>query len=385
MPPLLTVDEALAEVVRAAGAQPIVPVDHCDAVGLVLAESVAADLDSPPYTKALMDGFAVRDDDLATGSARLRLLEVVVAGRTPTRSVTPGATVQVMTGAPMPSGADAVVPVEPSRPGADASLVELDDPRFTPGQNVMSQGLEYRRGEVVLSPGRVLQPADVGLLAAVGRARPLVYRRIRAAVLSTGDELVTPDQLPGPGCIRNSNESTLVALARRAGMEVERLGIVGDDAAKLKATIRRGLSADLLLLSGGVSAGQRDLVPAALAECGVRQVFHGVAFKPGKPLWFGVHDGGVVFGLPGNPVSVLACFEVFARTAARARLGFTDPLPPMVDARLSADFPYSTRRTTYHPARLQPTSTGWTVEPATWKGSPDLRAMVDADALVVLP
>ncbi|MGL4461594.1 MAG: molybdopterin-binding protein, partial [Planctomycetia bacterium] len=124
---------------------------------------------------------------------------------------------------------------------------------------------------------------------------------------------------------------------------------------------------------------------AALAECGVRQVFHGVAFKPGKPLWFGVHDGGVVFGLPGNPVSVLACFEVFARTAARARLGFTDPLPPMVDARLSADFPYSTRRTTYHPARLQPTSTGWTVEPATWKGSPDLRAMVDADALVVLP
>lgn len=283
----------------------------------------------------------------------------------------------------MPPGADAVVMVERSR--IEDDLVLLEDDQFQTGQNVMPQGLEIRLGETVLELGTLLGPPEIGLLATVGKALPKVYQRPRIAILSTGDELVPPGEKLGPGQIRNSNESTIAALAARAGAEVSCLGIARDNEDDLSAKVAAGLSHDLLLLSGGVSAGKRDLVPSVLASHGVETVFHKVELKPGKPVWFGKHPGGLVFGLPGNPVSVLVCFELFVRTALRARQGRGDPLPPEIDAKLKVDFPYKTKRHTYHPARVTLGADGYEVEPVTWLGSPDLRALVQANALLICP
>jgi molybdopterin molybdotransferase len=267
----------------------------------------------------------------------------------------------------------------------EADQVMIDDGEFAVGQNIMPQGLEYRRGEEVLHPGCRLGPAELGLLASVGQIEPLVFRRPRLAILSTGDEVCPANQTPGPNQIRNSNEWTLYAACLRAGAEVRLLGIARDDETDLKSKIAQGLAADVLLLSGGVSTGKRDLVPRMLQALGVDEIFHGVAFKPGKPLWFGRREGTLVFGLPGNPVSVLCCFEVFVQTALRVRQGSPNPFPPMIDARLAEDVNYPTRRTTYHPAWLDREGETVTVRPVTWKGSPDLRALINANALVVFP
>lgn len=380
---MLNVSDALALVCQHAGRQPTTQVELEHACGLVLAEAVTSDVDSPPFTKALMDGFAVRDEDMKEGSASLEKIGEVAAGAVTDLEVTPGTTLQIMTGAPMPQGADAVVMVEKSR--TEGSRVLLDDDSFRPGQNVMPLGREIRLGEEVLRPGTLLGPAEIGLLATVGKAQPKVYRRPRVAILSTGDELVPPGQKPGAGQIRNSNESTIAALAQRAGAEVVCLGIARDNVEDLSEKVAQGLSSDLLLLSGGVSAGKRDLVPSVLAGHGVETIFHKVEFKPGKPVWFGTHEGGLVFGLPGNPVSVLVCFEVFVRTALRVRQNRPDARPPHIEARLEVPYEQSVKRLTYHPAQLTLGPNGYQVQPVTWFGSPDLRALVAANALMVLP
>jgi molybdopterin molybdotransferase len=380
---MLTVEEALDRIVAEAGEQPVLAVDLPLALDLVLAEPVVADADSPPFDKSLMDGYAVRTADLPGGKGRLRRVGEILAGQTPAAPVREGEAVQIMTGAPTPPGADAVVMVERTR--LDADLVEFDDPDLHVGQFIMPRGREYSRGETVLEPGARIGPAEMGLLAAVGCVRPKVHRRPTVAIVSTGDEIVPPDQTPGPGQIRNANESTLAALAERAGAVVRRLGVAGDDAQALMEKIGEGLKSDVLLLSGGVSAGKRDLAPGVLADLGVRTVFHGVAFKPGKPLYFGRKDHTLVFGLPGNPVSVLCCFEVFVQTALRARRRSPDPRPHLAPLPLAADFRYATRRPTYHPAKVSIGPVGLVVAPVSWYGSPDLRALTKANALVVFP
>lgn len=380
---MLTVEEALDRIVAEAGEQPAVAVELPLALDLAIAEPVVADADSPPFDKSLMDGYAVRTADLPGGKGRLRRVGEILAGQTPVAPVRAGEAVQIMTGAPVPPGADAVVMVERTR--LEADLVDFDDADLHVGQFIMPRGREYARGEVVLEPGARIRPAEMGLLAAVGCIRPKVYRRPTIAIVSTGDEIVPPDQTPGPGRIRNSNESTIAALAERAGAVVRRLGIAGDDAQSLMERIGEGLKSDVLLLSGGVSAGKRDLVPGVLSDLGVRTILHGVAFKPGKPLYFGRKDDSLVFGLPGNPVSVLCCFEVFVQTALRARRRSADPRPCMAPLPLAADFRYSTRRPTYHPAKVAVGPAGLVVEPVSWYGSPDLRALTKANALVVFP
>lgn len=380
---MLSVDEALQKVVQSAGRQPVVRAPLDQATGLVLAEAVVSDLDSPPFTKSLMDGFAVRSVDLAGGEAQLRILGEVTAGKAADRPVEAGSAYQIMTGAPLPPGADSVVMIE--RAEIHDNTVTLRDPSFRPGQNVMRQGRELQRGQVVLEPGVLLGSPEIGLLATVGCTRPNVYQRPKIALLSTGDEIVPPDRLPNSNQIRNSNGSTLWSLATCCGCEVVDLGIVQDDPNEIRRRVSQGLQCDLLLLTGGVSAGTRDYVPQVLAEAGVRQVFHQVALKPGKPVWFGVHDGGLVFGLPGNPVSVLVCFELFVRTALRARQNFSSPLPAWVQAKLAEDFAYPTRRETFHPAKLSLRADGLWVSPTAWFGSPDLRALTEANALLRCP
>ena len=381
---MLSVSQAQALVLEHARplpseAVPLAP----DALGLVLAEDVASDLDMPPYDKALMDGYAVRSADLGEGQGTLTVIEEITAGHTPTRAVGAGQASRIMTGAPMPGRADAVVMVERTCALGD-DRVRVED-RPSPGQNVLARGREMRRGDTVLAAGAVLRPQELGLLAAVGRTEARVHPAPRVAVLSTGDEVVEVTQVPGPGQIRNSNSPMLLAQARRAGGLPRYLGIARDRLDSLCPLVAEGLRSDILVLSGGVSAGKLDLVPGVLRELGVEAHFHKVEMKPGKPVFFGTRDATLVFGLPGNPVSALVCFELFVRPAVRRLGGRADLGPWLVQAVLTEDFAYRTDRPTYHPAWLDGGGQGWRVRPVPWFGSPDLRGLTRANAFVVFP
>jgi molybdopterin molybdotransferase len=380
---MLTVEEALQLVLRHATPRSAVRVPLSPAcLGLVLAEDVASDLDMPPYTKSLVDGYAVRAADLAGGAGRLLVVDEIPAGRSPTLPLEAGQTARIMTGAELPAGADAVVMLERSEPLPD-QRVYLRDERFKPGQNVLPRGREMRAGEVVLRAGTVLRPQELGLLATVGVKAPLVHQRPAAAILSTGDEVVEPGEQPNRGQIRNSNGTLLAAQAARAGAVTRYLGIARDRLDSLGPLVAEGLKNDVLVLSGGVSAGKLDLVPEVLKEQGVTPVFHKVAMKPGKPLFFGVKEDRLIFGLPGNPVSALVGFELFVRPAMARLLGHAATGPRIVAARMGVEFFYQTDRVTYHPAHLDFGEDGWVVTPIPWFGSPDLRAVSQANAFAV--
>jgi molybdopterin molybdotransferase len=378
---MVEVAAALETVLGRAASLPTETVLLSEAHGRVLAEPVASDLDSPPYTKALMDGYAVRSADVPTPPT-LKVIEEVAAGRVPARAVGSGEATRIMTGAPIPDGADAVVPHEQSR--AEGNVVHVSR-AVAPGEFVLPRGREMRAGEVVIPAGTRLTPQAIGLLAAVGRANVRVHRIPRVAVLATGDELVEAVERPGPGQIRNSNGPMLVALASRAGAAVDYLGIAPDNRDGLRRLVARGLdAADVLVLAGGVSAGKFDLVPEVLHELGVAAHFHKVRLKPGKPLLFGSRDSRLVFGLPGNPVSSFVGFELFVRPALRKMMGDAIPGPVFVPLPLAGPFAANNDRPTYGPARLEAT-TGPRVRPSDWFGSADLRGLLAADALVNLP
>jgi molybdopterin molybdotransferase len=353
-------------------------------LGLVLAEDVASDIDMPPYDKALMDGFAVRSSDLLENRAILTVIEEITAGQTPRLAIGPGQAARIMTGAPLPIGADAVVMVERTQMLAE-NRVQIDDKPPTPGQHVLAKGREFRQGETVLPKGTVVRPQEFGVLSTVGRSAIRVHPRPQVALLSTGDEVVEPSQMPGPGQIRNGNGPMLLAQACRAGGLPRFLGIARDSRESLRPLVTEGLRSSILVLSGGVSAGKLDLVPNVLQELGVQAHFHKVEMKPGKPVFFGTRDNTLVFGLPGNPVSALVCFELFVRPAVQGLLGYAEPGPHLVVAELAEDFVYRTDRPTYHPACLDPSGKGWRVRPVRWFGSADLRALVQANALVLFP
>ena len=406
---MLSVSEALAKVLAYAGRKPPTRVPLAESLDLVLAEDVASDVDSPPHDKAMVDGYALVSGDLAAGSAELSILEEVTAGAVPTLAVSLGHCTRIMTGAPLPAGADAVVMVERTELLASGQRVRIVD-NVHAGQNTMRQGASLRRGEVVLTAGQPIRPPEIGLLAEVGRAEISVIARPRVAILSTGNELVEAHEQPAAGQIRNSNGPLLVAAVRRAGGGPLAIGIARDDVADLRAKIEQGLAADILVLSGGVSAGVLDLVPRVLQELGVEEVFHKVNLKPGKPLWFGVagsrfkvqgsksesadvelgtlnHEpGSLVFGVPGNPVSSLVCFELFVRPAI-ARLAGRDPESGVrwLSARLTKAFTHRGDRPTWFPAMLRRTDDGWSAEPVDWRGSADLRGITRATALIAFP
>ena len=253
-----------------------------ESLGLVLVEDVASDLEMPPFNKALMDGFAIRAMDLVDGAADLQVIEEVMAGQTPQQTIAPGQATRIMTGAPIPPGADTVVMIERCEV-LEGSRVRIADVKAKPGQNVLSRGREMRVGEVVLKRGATLRPQEFGILATVGRSAVMAIPTPRVAILPTGDELVVATEKPGPGQIRNSNGPMLVAQVARAGGSPKPLGIAKDKVEHLRELVEEGLRSDVLLLSGGVSAGKLDLVPGVLAECGVQVLFHQVSMKPGKP------------------------------------------------------------------------------------------------------
>jgi molybdopterin molybdotransferase len=382
---MLSVADAQAVVLR--HARPLAPEAAAltpAALGLVLAEDVVCDRDMPPFDKALMDGYAARAADLPDGLATLTITEEITAGRTPQKPVAPGQAARIMTGAPLPDGADVVVQVERTRL-LDDGRVQVEDRTPRPRQNVMRRGQEMRTGETVLAAGAVLRPQEFGLLATVGRTRFRVHPAPHVAVLSTGDEVVEAGEQPGPGQIRNGNGPMLQAQVSRAGGVPGYLGIARDRLDSLRPLVNEGLRSAVLVLSGGVSAGKLDLVPGVLQELGVQPHFHKVEMKPGKPVFFGTRGDTLVFGLPGNPVSALVCFELFIRPALRRLRGHADAGPRLVQAVLAEDFAYRTDRVTYHPALLETSATGWQVRTVLWFGSPDLRGVTRGNAFVVLP
>jgi molybdopterin molybdotransferase len=391
---MLTVDEALDAVLQRCAALPAQRRGLAAALGCVLAEDVTADLDLPPFDKALVDGYAVRCADLAGNGAgedcRLTIVEEIVAGRMPTRPLGARQAAAIMTGAPLPAGADAVVMVEKTRRQGDTVLI--DDPVVVPGKARLARGRELKAGDVVLRQDELLSPARLGVLASVGRIEARVIPRPRVMIVPTGDELVEPDQVPGPGQIRNSNAVMLRALAVVAGAEADTLAIAPDDPARLESALARGLGADVLLITGGVSAGKLDLVPETLERLGATAVFHKIRLKPGKPLWFGVGParmdgpGALVFGLPGNPVSGIVGFLLFVRPALEVLAGrdagrgssrSKTALP------LAGSFVHTGDRPTYHPARIVPEDGRTCLAPLDWAGSADLKTVAQADGFAI--
>jgi molybdopterin molybdotransferase len=351
------------------------------------AEDIASDVDSPPHDKALVDGYAVQSADVSNPPVLLKILEQVTAGEVPQYAVRAGTATRIMTGAPIPDGADVVVMVEDTEVLEAGAAVRIQR-TVGPGANLLRQGVSMRRGDRVLSAGCQLRPMEIGLLAEVGRASVRVRPSPRLAVLATGDELVDCATRPGAGQIRNSNGPMLVALAQQAGAVPTDLGVARDNEPDLRRHIQLGLQSDVLVLSGGVSAGVLDLTPRVLADLGVHCVFHKVNLKPGKPLWFGVRRDAssscLVFGLPGNPVSSLVCFELFVRPAI-AKLKEQTPEPALRRGVLAADFRQKGDRLVYHPAVIRDEHSGAEITLLSWKGSSDLRTLVDANALAIFP
>jgi molybdopterin molybdotransferase len=385
---MLSVSEALQAVLDHASPLPPRRVRLADALGCALAETVTADRDLPPFDKALLDGFAVRSIDLdGPGPFDLEIIEEITAGRVPTRPVGPGQCSAIMTGAPMPDEADAVVMVEDSRRDGDRVVLSPRKP-VTAGAGRLTRGREMVEGEALLSPGDRLDPVKLGLLASVGWADPLVHPRPVVTIASTGDELVPADQTPGPGQIRNSNATVLEGLVRASHCLPDVAPIAPDLPEPLREILSRGLANDVLLITGGVSAGKLDLVPGTLAELGMTAVFHKIRLKPGKPLLFGVgpprsegRPGTLVFGLPGNPVSGVVGFLLFVAPALKVLRGQTAGPAETIPARLAEPFSHRGDRPTYFPARLQDRDhpEGHTLEPLNWAGSADLRTVAHAD------
>ena len=390
---MLTVEEALARILKEVELPPPRTVPIADALGLALDERITSDIDSPPHDKSIVDGYALLAASVATPQTELAVIEEVTAGQVPTRRVEPGTATRIMTGAPIPEGADAVVMVEKTAAVENSSppRVRILESPIKPGQNIVRRGASMHRGDEVITADlhRHLRPIEIGLLAEVGRSSVQVLQPT-AAILATGNELVSAHEIPGPGQIRNSNGPMLVALAHDAGATAIDLGIARDEVADLRAKIEQGLQSEVLILSGGVSAGVLDLVPQVLAECGVREVFHKVNVKPGKPLWFGVKDHGtrrtLVFGLPGNPVSTLVCFELFVRPAFKKLAGHKECVERPVQATLTKPHSQRGERATYWPAKLETAADGSRViTPLVWKGSGDLRTLAEANALAIFP
>ena len=354
------------------------------ALGRVLAEEVRANRDQPPYDVSAMDGFAVRSADLVAGGAVLSVIEDIKAGDMPRLTIAGGQCARIMTGAAVPAGADAVIRVEDTRPLSD-DCVEITVP-VKAGNDIRVRGENMRNGDVVLVAGTEITPGVVGVLATVKRARLQVYRRPRVAILSSGDELEALDAPFDANKIPESNSFALMAQLQALGIEPVRLGIARDDPDELARYLRQGLEYDVLLVSGGSSVGVHDHVRPTLEALGVTMHFWRVEMKPGHPLAFGSRGDTLVFGLPGNPVSSMVCFEQFVLPALRCWMGYPRLFRRVVEARLTHPVKHRAGRTEFVRVSLTPGAGGGVLATSTGsQSSGDLCSMARADGLLVVP
>lgn len=375
----IAIDEALARVLAHVQPLPSEPVALGAAAGRVLAADAHAAVDLPPFPSSAMDGFAVRAADLP---GTLPVVARIAAGRPAHRPLAAGEAMAIATGGVVPEGADAVVPVE--------DVVEHDNSVEFPfdvatSANVRPRGGDTRVGDLVVPRGTRLGPAQLGALAAAGVPQVSCARRPRAAVLTTGTELRAPGEPLGPGEVYEANGLIMAAQLAAAGAEVERLAAVDDDDDAHRAAIARGLEADLLVSSGGVSVGPHDLVRRIAAELGVEEVFWQVAVKPGKPVAFGVRGATLVFGLPGNPVSSLVGLELFVRPAVHALQGLAEPGPAWRPGRLAGELRRGAGRDELVRARIDASGEELLLEPIVGQESHMIARAAAADALVLVP
>jgi len=375
-------------------------VDLLAAAGRVLAEPVLADRDLPPFPRSTRDGYAVHAADLSQLPVTLSVIGEIKAGEKPDKippAIGPGHAVSIMTGSPVPAGGDAVVMVEyTARQGERVEITKS----VKPGENIVPRGAEARRGSVLLDRGVRLSNAAIALAASAGKARLEVYKRPRIAVLTTGDEIVEVGIDPGPTQIRNSNGYSLAVQIREAGGEPILLPIAPDEPKRLHSLIEEGIKADLLLITGGVSMGRYDLVEQVLAEMGAEFFFTGAKIQPGRPVVFGRCGVGFppfgsregrgtrakyFFGLPGNPVSTMVTFELFARPVQEALEGQSPRKPVFLHARLKSEIRTKTGLTRFFPALLSGELENPAVEPVAWQGSGDIAATARANCYLVIP
>lgn len=381
--PLVEVGEAVRRLLDAATPLDPVEVDLTTARGRVLAEDVLADRDSPATDRSAMDGFAVRAVDAPELGAVLRVVGAVRAGSAPpNRILAAGEALRIYTGAVVPPGADAVVMVELTEEDRAASTVRLRE-RPLAGQNVRRRGEEIRRGDVLVETGAVVDPARIAALASAGRTRVTVHRAPTVAVLATGDEIVETGRIPEPHQVRNSNATAILAALAAMGLEGTDLGIASDDTTSLDAAMARGLDHDVLLVTGGVSVGDYDLVATALSRRGIDILFHGVAMRPGKPALAGRRGGRLVLGLPGNPVSAFSVFAVLAAPALRRMLGHDRCEDPEIVATLASALKARPGVTTFHLARVAVEGGRVIAHPVASAGSADVASLARANAFVV--
>ncbi|MFQ5817060.1 MAG: gephyrin-like molybdotransferase Glp [Terriglobia bacterium] len=383
---MLSYDEARAKVIALVAAQRRLPARETvsleGSVGRILAEPISADRDYPPFHRSTRDGFALRAADVASLPATLTCVGEVRAGQSFAGTVGPGACVQIMTGAPLPTGADAVVMLEyVERKGEQVNVNRA----VRAGENVVRQGSEARQGAALLEPGRRISYVEVSLLGQVGKARVEVYRQPRVAILSTGDEVVEISAAPGPVQIRNSNSFSLAAQVRLRGGEPVLLGNAPDTVGSLREKIERGLQEDLLVLTGGVSMGKYDLVGVVLRQLRAEFYFDQVAIQPGRPAVFGRCRDTFVFGLPGNPVSTMVTFELFVAPALTLRAGSVPQPVRFLKARLAETLRTRTGLTRFLPARLDGGGADVTVRQLPWQGSGDVVTLAASNCFLVVP
>ncbi|PYT99197.1 MAG: molybdopterin molybdenumtransferase MoeA [Acidobacteria bacterium] len=352
-----------------------------DALGLVLAQEVKTDRDYPPFDRSTRDGYAVCSRDVKAG-AQLKCAGEIKAGDTVTEPLAAGTCVQIMTGAAVPSGADAVIMIEYTQ--RDGELVRFERAAQA-GQNIVPRGSEAQAGQTVLKPGMRLGFAELALAAQVGAVQLQCAKRPQVAILSTGDEVVLIDQQPGPFQIRNSNTVSLAAQVRIAGGEPVVLGNAADRAEDLGEKIERGLKKDALVLTGGVSMGKYDLVESVLKALGAEFFFDAVAIRPGKPAVFAICQGKPVFGLPGNPVSTMVTFQLFVTPAIDLLSGAEGHSLPLVEARLGEALNERPGLAHFLPARIEWRGAEPGVKALKWQGSGDIAALAGANCFLVVP
>jgi molybdopterin molybdotransferase len=382
---MLTYEQARDKVIEQIGkkraSRAVVTLTVWDALGWVLAQEVKTDREYPPFDRSTRDGYAVRSRELSPG-ASLKYAGAIKAGDTVSETLLAGTCVQIMTGAAIPPGADAVVMIEHTERAGDAVRFERV---AQPGQNIVARGREAASGKTILSPGMRLGYAELALAAQVGAAELRCAKKARVAILSTGDEVVPVDAAPGPFQIRNSNSVSLAAQVRIAGGEPVLLGNAADRVQDLAEKIERGLREDVLVLSGGVSMGEYDLVEKALKAMGAEFFFDAVAIRPGKPAVFGACQGKPVFALPGNPVSTMVTFELFVAPAIDLLSGGEARPLPLLEARLAEALKEKPGLTHFLPARVEWGGLAPEVIALEWQGSGDIAALAMANCFLVVP
>ena len=384
---MISVAEAIQIVRQQTRPLPSERVGLHDALHRVLAEDIIADSDLPPFDRSQMDGYAVRADDTTDAPMRLRIAGESAAGKGWHHELNQGEAVRIMTGAPVPVGADSVQQVELTHELKDGTVVELLEP-VELGKSIVKRGAEIKAGEIVLQSGFTINAAMMAVLAAFGYAEVTVGQRPRVGVLATGSELVSVAEKPGQDQIRDSNNYSIASYAQLAGAVVQRLALARDETSLLKNQIAEAArSCDVIVTSGGVSMGVYDVTKAALKELDAEIFFERVALRPGKPTVFArLPNGTLIFGLPGNPVSVAVTFNLFARTALLALQGVTDPALKHETAVLARSVKGTVERESYLPAQLTTNDDGELIAfPLKWGGSSDFVAFAHTTALVIVP